>query len=73
MCDLHDDVAADLIPGATEPIACTTGANRRGDLLVCDAHASRIAWNVGRVPGEVRCSCGYWRAPGEECGLPCNP
>lgn len=57
---------------AADPAECVEGTVMRGDLLVCLKHAEGIPWNVGRVPGEVRCSCGGFRKPGEECGLPCD-
>lgn len=50
---------------------CTTGMNQRGDLLLCDKHAKKYPWNVGRVEGEVRCSCGFFKPIGAECGEPC--
>ena len=73
MCDLMDDVAADLFPGATEPIPCSEGSlYRRGDLFVCAAHADRINPRIGRVEGETRCWCGGFRPIGTECGGPCD-
>ena len=56
----------------TEGEECSTGTNQRGDLLLCDKHAKNYAWNVGRVEGEVRCSCGGFRPAGTECGEPCR-
>lgn len=51
---------------------CTTGVNQRGDLLLCNKHAAKYPVNIGRVEGEVRCHCGYFKPIGAECGEPCN-
>lgn len=58
--------------GAVAEGPCSDQTVIRGDLLVCTNHAVGIPWNVGRVEGEVRCFCGGFRAPGEECGEPCS-
>jgi len=47
------------------------GTTRRGDLLVCSECAKLWPANVGRVEGEVRCYCGYFKPVGTPCGEPC--
>jgi hypothetical protein len=68
MCDMTvPDQNGDVAEGP-----CSASFVRRGDLLVCTNHAKDIPWNVGRVPGEVRCWCGGFRPPSTPCGEPCD-
>lgn len=70
MCDMTIEDESGNAANADE---CSGNLVRRGDLLVCTTHAQSIPWNVGRVPGEVRCRiCGGFREVGQECGEPCS-
>jgi len=68
-CDMTTE---DEEGNAADPAECVKDTVIRGDLLVCTVHAQGIPRNVGRVPGEIRCSCGGYRAPGTWCGEPCG-
>ncbi len=62
MCDRSGEQGIDCPPN--------NGTIRRGDLLVCEPHATDSP-SVGRTDDEVRCSCSYFKPRGAACGEPC--
>ena len=68
MCDLSEEP----VPVGVAAECDGDEIHRRGDLLVCNAHASVFPANVGRVEGETRCFCGGFKPTGSQCGEPCE-